>query len=74
MNKYAVYEYVNGTFILSSEHSTLQAAIIAFHQLSAALWNAEDITLASIAIVDENLYVVDGKYLERIDKSIESNE
>lgn len=60
--KYAVITCTNGNFTVSSEHGTnKQQAMVAFHQLCAAFWNAPDVTTAMIKVVDENLDTVDGK-------------
>lgn len=60
--KYAVITCTNGNFTVSSEHGTnKQQALVAFHQLCAAFWNAPDVTTAMIKVVDENLDTVDGK-------------
>lgn len=60
--KYAIIAVTNGNFAVKSEHGTnKQAALVAFHQLSAAYWNAPDVTTAMIKVVDENLDTVDGK-------------
>lgn len=60
--KYAVIKVVNGNFAISTEHGTdKQAAIIAFHNLCAALWNDTSKVDATVKIVDERLDTVDGK-------------
>ena len=59
---YAVISNVNGTFKIESEHGdNLQAAIVNFHNISAAFWNAPDVLTAKVEVVDEALNVVDGK-------------
>ena len=60
--KYALVKVVNGNFSIVSEHGTdKQAAFVAFHNQSAALWNASDVVTATIAVIDENQDVVEGK-------------
>jgi len=60
--KYAIVACTNGNFAVKSEHGeNKQAALVAFHQLSATYWNAPDVTTAMIKVVDENLDTVDGK-------------
>lgn len=60
--KYAVISCTNGTFKVESEHGeNLQGAIVAFHQICAAFWNASDVETAKVEVVDEALNVVDGK-------------
>ena len=60
--KYSLIACTNGNFAVKSEHGeNKQAAMVAFHQLSASYWNAPDVTSAMIKVVDENLDTVDGK-------------
>ncbi|MBQ1571070.1 MAG: hypothetical protein IIZ78_08110 [Clostridiales bacterium] len=60
--RYSLIAVTNGNFAVKSEHGeNKQAALVAFHQLSAAYWNAPDVTTAMIKVVDENLDTVDGK-------------
>lgn len=60
--RYAVLAVTNGNFAVKSEHGeNKQAALVAFHQLSASYWNAPGVTTAMIKVVDENLDTVDGK-------------
>ena len=60
--KYSLIACTNGNFAVKSEHGeNKQAALVAFHQLSASYWNAPDVTSAMIKVVDENLDTVDGK-------------
>ena len=67
--KFALINCVNGNFAVHSEHATKDAGIVAFHQRSASLWNAPDVITARLNLVDENLFVVDGRYTEWIDRS-----
>lgn len=69
MAKFALVKCVNGNFAVATEHADKNAGIVAFHQASASLWNASDVITARLNLVDENLYVVDGKYTEFIDKT-----
>ena len=66
--KYALVNCVNGNFSVVSEHPTAEQGIVAFHQRSATLWNAPDVITARLSLVDENLYVVEGRYTEWIDR------
>ena len=63
---YSLINCINGSFTVVSEHTDKQAAIVAFHQRCAVLWNAPDVITAVLNLVDENLYVVDGRYTETI--------
>ena len=59
--KLAVIQCSNGSFSIVSEHGEdKQAAIVAFHERSKILWNAADVITGEVAIVDEQLDVVDG--------------
>lgn len=69
MEKFALVQCVNGNFSVASEHSDKKSGIIAFHQTAAALWNASDVVTARLNLVDENQYVVEGRYTEWIDKN-----
>ena len=63
--KYTVTKVVNGNYAIVSEHSTAQAAIVAFHDQCKIHWNAPDVLDATIAILDENLDAYNG-YKEHI--------
>jgi hypothetical protein len=60
MSKFSTIKVVNGQFAINTETSDLQSAIIQFHSLAQTLWNAPDVATAKIAIMDEQLNVVDG--------------
>lgn len=63
---YAIIASVNGGFFIHAEHfNSADAAKIEYHNYCAALWNAEDVQSAHVAIVNEQLDVVDG-YKENI--------
>ena len=60
--KYALAQVSNGNFSIVSEHGTnKQSAFVAFHDRCKILWNAPDVVSAIVAVVDENLDVVEGK-------------
>ena len=61
--KITVVSVVNGNFNIDAEYeqSNLQGAIVFFHQRCATLWNAADVTTATVQILDENLRVVADK-------------
>ena len=65
MSKYSTIKAVNGQFAINTETDNLQQAIVQFHSLAQMLWNASDVATAKIAIMDEQLNVVDG-YAEYI--------
>ena len=64
--KYAIIKVVNGSFSIHAEGITaIEAAKVQFHGLCQTLWNAADVLSAHVAIVDEQLNVVEG-YKEAI--------
>jgi hypothetical protein len=72
--KYAIVKTINGDYFIDSEGFTdVDKAKVKFHGVCQALWNAEDVVTASVAIVDENLDVVQG-YKEFISHVVETNE
>ena len=59
--KYAVIKVINGAYSIHAEgFATVEAAKISYHGLAQTLWNAPDVIKAEIAIVDEQLDVVEG--------------
>lgn len=59
--KYAVIKVVNGNFSVHAEgFTTIESAKVSYHGLCQTLWNAPDVIDATVAIVDEHLYYLDG--------------
>lgn len=58
--KYSIVKCVNGNFSVDSEWGNLNSAKTSFHGLCQTLWNAPDVLTAHVAIVDEQLDVVEG--------------
>ena len=59
--KYAIIKCINGNYSIHAEGITeLANAKTNFHGLCQTLWNAPDVITAHVAIVDEQLDVVDG--------------
>lgn len=59
--KYAIIKVINGNYSIHAEGITdVSNAKTQFHGLCQTLWNASDVLTASVAIVDENLDVVEG--------------
>lgn len=59
--KYAIIKSINGGFSVHAEGFTeLEGAKVNFHGLCQTLWNAPDVLTAEVAIVDEQLDVVEG--------------
>lgn len=68
--KYAIIRCTDTNFAVHGEYPTLEAAKVAWHQYSAALWNDPGTTKATVKIVDEQLDCVEG-YQELIIHSVE---
>ena len=68
--KYAVIAVTNGNFNVHAEGFTdnPDAAKVSYHDYCKALWNDAETTKATVAIVDENLDVLEEKYKEEINK------
>lgn len=59
--KDAIIKVINGNYFIHSEGiTTLEAAKTQFHELAETLWNAPDVISAYVAIVDEQLDIVEG--------------
>lgn len=58
--KYAIVKCTDTNFAVHGEYPTIEAAKIAFHQFSAALWNDPGTTKATVKIVDEQLDCAEG--------------
>lgn len=59
--KYAIIKAINGNYFIHAEGITaLENAKTQFHGLCQTLWNAPDVLTAHVAIIDEQLDVVEG--------------
>lgn len=58
--KYAIIRCTDGNYAVHGEYPTIEAAKIAYHQLSAALWNDPKTEKAMVKIVDEQLDNAEG--------------
>ena len=59
--KYAIIKVINGNYFIHAEGFTeLASAKTNFHGLCQTLWNASDVEKAYVAIIDEQLDVVEG--------------
>ena len=59
--KFAIIKVINGNYFIHSEGITaIEIAKTQFHGLCQTLWNAADVLSAHVAIVDEQLDVVEG--------------
>ena len=58
---YAIINCVNGSYSIYAEGmNNLQSAKYSFHDRCRILWNAPDVATAEVAIVDEQLDIVEG--------------
>ena len=72
--KYAIIKCINGNYFIHAEGITeLANAKTTYHGLCQTLWNAPDVITAHVAIIDEQLDVVEG-YKEFIHHEAESGE
>ena len=68
---YSIIKCINGHYFIHAEGITdLNNAKVTFHGLCQTLWNAPDVITAEVAIVDEQLDVVEG-YKEFIHHEVE---
>ena len=59
--KYAIIKVINGNYFIHAEGITeLASAKTNYHGLCQTLWNAPDVLTAHVAIIDEQLDVVEG--------------
>lgn len=59
--KYAIIKVVNGNFFIHAEgYTTLASAKTQYHGLCQTLWNAPDVITAEVAIVSEQMDIVEG--------------
>ena len=56
--QYAIIKVVNGNFAVAVETNDEKQANVNFHQLCTTLWNAEDVSQAFVAIVDQRLSII----------------
>ena len=66
MSEFALFTWSNGAFHLEAEYSDKDAAIVGYDGLHASLVNDKTCARAVIKLVDKQLDVVDGKYLDTI--------
>ena len=71
--KYAIIKCVNGSYSIHAEGITdIASAKVQFHSVCQTLWNATDVLSAHVAIVDEQLDVVE-RYKESIHHEATTN-
>ena len=70
--KYAIIKCVNGNYTIHAEGITdISNAKTQFHGVCQTLWNAQDVITAEVAIVTENLDIVEG-YKEYIHHEVQA--
>lgn len=69
--QYAIIKLVNGSWEVSVETNNLQTAKVNFHDMCKILWNAPDVSLARVWLVDQSLGQID---FEEITHSVEPEE
>lgn len=55
--KYAVAQCSNGNFSIVSEWTDKDKAIVNFHSVCTALWNAQDVEHATVTVIDERFTI-----------------
>ena len=59
--QYAIITMINGNWKIEVETNNLQQAKVNFHDKCKILWNASDVTLARVWIVDQSLNLIDSE-------------
>lgn len=67
---YSIVTCINGNFKIEAEGLNEQQAKVLFHQKCAAFWNASDVLLGQVSIMNQQLQVV-GNYTEQIVHTVE---
>lgn len=52
--QYAIISVINGSYKIEVESNNLQQVRTNFHTKCASLWNAPDVLLARVAIIDQS--------------------
>lgn len=56
--QYAIIKVVNGNFAVAVETNDEKQANVNFHDLCTTLWNADDVSQAFVAIVNQHLSIL----------------
>ena len=67
---YSIVTCINGNFKIEADGLNEQQAKVLFHQKCAAFWNASDVLLGQVSIMNQQLQVV-GNYTEQITHPVE---
>lgn len=61
MEEYAVLQVSNGTHTVAGEHiASPESAKVLYHSVCSALWNAQDVVLGAVMIVDSSNRIYNG--------------
>ena len=72
--KFAIIKVINGNYFIHAEGiESIDSAKAQFHGLCQTLWNAPDVTTATVTIVNEKLDAAEG-YKEVISHTEETTE
>lgn len=71
--KYAIIACINSSFAVKAEYSSLESAKVGFHQQCTSLWNAEDVTDATVSIVDESLTTIVTEHVYHAETTVDEN-
>lgn len=58
--KYYVMKSANGNVSIASEWTDINSAKVAYHDVCKAYWNAPDVIIGYVAILDSSFEVVEG--------------
>ena len=62
--QYALITMINGNWKIEVETNNLQQAKVNFHNKCATLWNASDVTLARVWVVDQSLGIIESEEIQ----------
>ena len=62
--KYAVAKCSNSNFFIESEWTDKDKAIVNFHSVCTALWNAQDVEHATAVVIDEKFIIHKIEYIK----------
>lgn len=69
--QYAIISVINGNWKIEVETNDLQQAKVNFHDKCKILWNASDVTLARVWIVDQSLGLIDSEEITHAEEVTE---
>lgn len=72
--KYAIITVINGSYKVEVESNDLNQVNVNFHSKCTTLWNAQDVSQAFVAIVDQRLSILKSEYIEHSAEPVEAAE